>query len=85
MKINNHSVSEFVAYVLSFYAAGQIYDENFVESEVLVALGILVASHGVSDFEGDSVDRERVRDIVLGLRENKLIVFGTPIEGGLVK
>jgi len=59
---------EFVHYVLSFYGPNGIYDYGFTEDEVVKAVEIHKRS-GTVPFEGDSVDREIVRDIVLAQRE----------------
>jgi len=60
----NFNMQEFVNYVLSFYGPGEIYDFNFSENEVKKAVRIHLLDEKV-EFEGDSVDREMVRDIVL--------------------
>ncbi len=57
---------EFIDYVLSFYGEGGLYDFGASEVDVLVALAerITAAGEGLP-FEGDSIDRELVRDIML--------------------
>lgn len=62
----NHDV--FVDYVLSFYSnrSDSVYPElDFKESEVRKALKTLLSSDKYPTFEGDSFDREHIRDIVL--------------------
>jgi len=65
---NLNAINEFVEYVLSFYAKGEIYDMNVTKDEVLVATGIRIGRYKNVAFDGDSIDREKVRDIILELR-----------------
>ena len=61
---------EFIDYVLSFYGPGEIYDIEATRDEVWNALVFRIRSAeraGVT-LEGDSIDRELVRDIILDLR-----------------
>lgn len=58
---------KFDEYVLAFYGDGGIYDHGFTSEEVEYGRAILMANYADIDF--DSVDRERVRDIVFNLRE----------------
>jgi len=60
----NFDMKAFIDYVLSFYGVGGIYDYNFNIEEVKKAIRIHLLD-GETPFEGDSVDREMVRDIVL--------------------
>lgn len=56
---------DFVKYVEDFYAIGGIYGEHkFMTTEIVLATGIMVERYDV-ELTCDSVDRERVRDIVL--------------------
>ena len=70
----NHNV--FVNYMMSFYSNSpdSIYPElDFDESEIRKALNTrLTRKKYELPFEGDSVDREIVRDIVL---ENRMDLF----------
>lgn len=64
---------EFIAYVLSFYGKKGIYAFRPVmrHSEASYALGILLKADAAGDhsFDGDSVDREVVRDVVTLMRD----------------
>jgi hypothetical protein len=64
--------AEFIDYVLSFYAPGQIYGDFFENSltqeEVNRAVNLRIKKTDEIPFDGDSVDREIVRDIILALR-----------------
>lgn len=57
------NIEKFASYVLSFYGAGGIYDMKATRDQVLIATGVLLARN--NSFEGDSVDREWVRDIMI--------------------
>ena len=62
----NSQINEFIDYVLSFYGPGGIYDMGMTRDEALMGTGIRIGHskfNGVH-FEGDSIDREAVRDIV---------------------
>jgi hypothetical protein len=64
-------MNEFIDYVLSFYGAEEnsVYPEMaFTREEVLNALPVLLA-RWPGKFYADSLDRERIRDIVLETRE----------------
>ncbi len=58
---------DFIYYVLSFYGPGGIYDYKFSLDEVEQATEQYIAKPGTK-FEGDSLDRELVRDIVFANR-----------------
>ena len=64
-------MEQFVEYVLSFYSAeSELYPEMaFTKEEVEIAIAERMIRHQESEFAGDSVDREWVRDIVLEMRE----------------
>jgi len=67
------NVKVFVDYVMDFYGKGGIYDFGVERDEVIRAIGKLIAIRandpdGIG-FEGDSVDRENVRDIIIANRE----------------
>tara|TARA_B100000212_G_C27368919_1_gene531663 strand:+ start:306 stop:560 length:255 start_codon:yes stop_codon:yes gene_type:complete len=67
---------EFIDYVLSFYGAGQIYDQQRTKEQISYATLIYLdrmADNKNPDYKyyrywswggGDSLDRERVRDIM---------------------
>lgn len=62
----SYSVTDFVDYVYAFYGPDGIYPMTdltleAVRDTVVIYLGIV----GPDDFHADSVDRERVRDILL--------------------
>ena len=59
----------FIRYVMSFYGPGQIYDYGFTVPEVKTATEQHINT-GRVPFEGDSIDREIVRDIVLDNRKS---------------
>lgn len=61
-------INAFAEYVLSFYGKGEIYDINATKDEVLLATGIRIGRYKNVPFDGDSIDREKVRDIILELR-----------------
>ena len=69
--IDKQSILEFVDYVLSFYGSGEIYDlkaEGYVNCE-LTRNNIYHICSGYArtaeNFEGDTVDREQVRDLII--------------------
>ncbi len=69
MRLPNR-VIKFVDYVMSFYGVGEIYDIGASRDEVLLGTGVRIGLckwNGVS-FEGDTIDREAVRDIILEMR-----------------
>ena len=61
------SIEKFATYVLSFYGEEGIYNMKATRDQVLIATGMLLAecNHSGMEFCGDSVDRERVRDIMI--------------------
>ena len=68
----------FTAYMMEFYGPNGIYSElNFNETQIGLATLIYKCRlpNGALDFVGDSVDRERVRDIILEARESILPEF----------
>jgi hypothetical protein len=70
MNTSNAQITEFVEYVLSFYGTGGIYDFGATEADVRGALEERIRTASADcPFEGDSVDRELVRDIMLKDRE----------------
>ena len=61
-------INEFVEYVLSFYGDASydpVYQMNVTRDDVLHALVELVLETPNYKFEGDSIDRERVRDVMI--------------------
>ena len=65
------SLSQFIEYCLSFYGPGGIYPLGMSEDEVTRAIRLLDLI-GQEDLELDSIDREKVRDIVLVVRGTKV-------------
>lgn len=70
---------DFTQYMLDFYGAdSKVYPEYaFTVAEIVLATGLYqmrLASRN-EKFEGDTIDRERVRDIILEAREyeNKMV------------
>ena len=59
----------FVEYLLDFYGAGGIYDFGVTEKDILIATGIRMNERPDLPFEGDSLDREIVRDIMERMKE----------------
>ncbi len=71
------SAPKFYDYVLSFYGVDGLYAKSFAEegilpftlTEIRDATDAVLKKHGCDAFCYDSVDRERVRDVVLELRQ----------------
>ena len=61
-------VSEFVDYVMSFYGKGELYDIGATRAEVLIAIIVRLEREKGLEFAGDTIDREKVRDIILEVR-----------------
>lgn len=63
-------MNEFVEYVMSFYGEGEIYDMKATRDEVRMAAGVRmgICKHSEIPFEGDSIDRVAVKDIILDMR-----------------
>jgi hypothetical protein len=60
-------MNEFTDYVLSFYAKGELYAMGVSRDDVLLATGMRMGhclTIGIP-FEGDTIDREAVRDILI--------------------
>jgi len=66
--ITEDDVIEFVTYCLDFYGHGGIYDYGFSFEEVCEGLIKRFAYRPSVDFDGDTVDREYVRDMVFEIR-----------------
>jgi hypothetical protein len=60
-------MDDFIDYVMSFYGPGEIYDMGATRREVEIAIGIRLGKPEIP-FDGDSVDREMIRDIILEMR-----------------
>lgn len=67
--INRKQLKEFSAYVYSFYGHGQIYDMGCDIDDIEKAIYIYIGKMHLSDWMqwggGDSVDRERVWNILM--------------------
>ena len=68
---NNETTKEFFDYVLSFYGKGGLYDFGAVIDDIITATQIYINKTITKNNQfytwgyGDSLDRERVRDILL--------------------
>jgi hypothetical protein len=60
-------MKDFIEYVMSFYGPGEIYDMGATREEVKEAVLVRLENTELP-FDGDSVDRELVRDIILEKR-----------------
>ena len=59
-------MEEFIKYMLDFYGKGALYDIGATREEILIATSFRLATCswlGIR-FEGDTGDREAVRDII---------------------
>ena len=67
----DRKLEEFIEYVLDFYSPeSELYPEmQFTREEVVAGCAERMIRHREHEFEGDTVDREWVRDIVLEMRE----------------
>jgi hypothetical protein len=65
------SLSQFIEYCVSFYGPGGLYCLGMSEDEVTKAVRLLDLI-GQKELELDSIDRERVRDVVLVMRGTKV-------------
>ena len=61
--------TNFTQYMLDFYGPNGVYDYGFTAEQINLATQLykcrMEDEFGQTEFEGDSVDRERVRDIIL--------------------
>ena len=67
----------FTQYMLDFYGPKGIYDYGFTAEQINLATQLykcrMEEQFGQTEFEGDSVDRERVRDIILEICYPELV------------
>jgi len=56
---------EFINYVRSFYGPGGIYDMNVTDAMIIDATIQYLTTEGICWCNGDSTDREMVRDILI--------------------
>ena len=72
------AMEKFISYVDSFYGkSNSLYGERFfpstggvTELEIILATLLRIISKPDLPFDGDSIDREEVRDILLNQRED---------------
>ena len=61
--------TNFTQYMLDFYGPKGIYNLGFTPEQINLATQLykcrMEDEFGQTEFEGDSVDRERIRDIIL--------------------
>ena len=63
------NVQEFIDYCLTFYGDKEgLYPMGATPNEILVALGVRLERYKHAEFDGDTLDREWVRDIMIELR-----------------
>jgi len=60
-------MNDFIEYVMSFYGPGGIYDMGSTIEEVKAAI-VVRLENTEFPFDGDSVDREMICDIILEMR-----------------
>ena len=65
------SLSEFIDYCMGFYGPGGIYPLGMSSEEVSKAVRLLDLI-GQQELELDSIDREKVRDVVMVMRGSKV-------------
>ena len=60
-------LNDFIPYFNSFYGVGGIYSHgrNYTSADIIKALCVLFVNKPNHVFEGDSMDREFLRDIML--------------------
>lgn len=77
----NTSFTDFINYCLSFYGPGGLYDQNRSKEQVAYATMLYLDAIAHYDSEvftwgdGDSLDRERVRDIMNNVYDGKYNPF----------
>ncbi len=60
----------FTQYMLDFYGPNGVYPEGFTSTQISLATQLYkIRLPEGTEFYGDSIDRERVRDIILAARE----------------
>jgi hypothetical protein len=66
--MNKAKLNNFIKYVLYFYGKDGLYDMGATREQVAYATGVLVTTISLTPnsptFEGDTVDREKVRTIL---------------------
>ncbi len=67
---------DFIKYMLDFYGKDGIYTLGFTRTQIVLATQLYIAKLPEGEeFLGDSLDRERVRDIILAARESVVTSF----------
>jgi len=61
-------MDKFIDYMHDFYGAGGVYPIGITTIEVIIATGKRLEQHPDIEFSGDSLDREKVRDVILDMR-----------------
>jgi hypothetical protein len=64
------NMADFTSYCISFYGPRGLYPMKMAEEEVIRAVRLLEMI-GNLEVHGDSIDRERVRDVVRVMRGDK--------------
>ena len=67
--ISRKEILEFVDYCLDFSGHGGIYDYGFSVEEILMGMMRRFNYRPSIDFDGDTVDREYVREMVFEIRD----------------
>ena len=69
--------TNFTQYMLDFYGPNGIYDYGFTPEQINLATQLykcrMEDEFGQTEFEGDSVDRERIRDIILEVCYSEMV------------
>jgi len=66
------SLFDFINYCHDFYGENGIYDLGMTKEELWKGLELRLRNHSETPFDGDTVDRELVRDEVLSLRKSEV-------------
>ena len=76
-----HNFNEFIEYVLSFYGDGGLYDQKRTKEQIAYATTVYLDTCAVDPMvswgNGDSLDRERVRDYMNDIYGSGLEVAST--------
>jgi hypothetical protein len=62
-------VLKFIDYFQSFYGKNGLYDVGSTREEAMEATLIYLTTPGALTFEGDSFDRENIREVLFSRRE----------------
>jgi hypothetical protein len=60
-----YDLNNFHTYVYGFYGKGGVYDMNATAEQIEQATKILYKRYKPEEIDHDSIDRERVRDILI--------------------